>query len=599
VKLLWRIVKWSILGIFCISCVVGVGAYYLVSRLLRVIPISYNLQAGHSSFTHCLQDIRYQSTKLQISVNQVMTGNLFSALTELLFKYPFTGGIQADTVTIGGNLIKEAINRENLPPQNGHESNNGATIKRFILALKSPIFRFPKIQIKKIQIEDFPFSIENIHFEDGFLSCELFHRDRSDLCLEFSIKVKSLRKALQAWQATDDSLKAFWAALNKFNGYVHAESIPINVLARYISLQIRPFGTLTGTLALKSGKAYGNIKLFGIETRPMNNVGIIRDLQCCVNFDGDVIRIEEASAHFRQGEMALNGTIEHKRWQNFQFNLHASGFKVPLFQKNGALLVGDVDFGLVTEVSEQGPIKTTLSGNVNFLPSRWYAETIKPKKDTNIFLHDRITLPKNWDVNISLNGDQFLRVNMPYFHGVLSAHATIYGTTGAPAIYGQGIINQGVILFPFARFRITQGVITIDPTHFTPIWDVDSETRLYNYNLRLHLFGEGFTPTCLFSASPTLSNGAIINMITAGRQPGNKTGAFSDRNQASILGVYLGSNLLGGNFADRVRIQMGQDVYDGGNEAIQFEFVINSGSSVLVERDRFNNYNVDIKIKIL
>lgn len=596
-KLLWQIVRWSILGVFCLACVAGVGAYYLASRLLRALPISYTQEPGPSIFTHRLRDIRYQSPRLQISANQLIAGNLFFALAELLLKHPLVGGIQADTVTIGGSLMKDAMNVEN-SPLHGRRGNSKTNLKRVIWALKSPIFRFPVVQIRKVQIEGFPFSIENIRLDDGFLSGELSHLGHPDLRFEFGIKVKSLRKALQAWLSYDDPLKAFGAALNKFKGSIHIKGVPLNALAPYISPEVRPLGAVTGTLVIKSGKAYGNIELSGVETRSVGQMGIMHDLQCRVTFEGDTIRIEGASAQFRQGDMVLTGTVTHRRWRDFRFNLHASGSNVPLLQKNGAMLFGDVDFSLVTEVQEKGLAKTTLSGNVNFLPSQWYMETIKPKKGTNVLPRSKIALPKNWDVNISLSGDRFLRINMPYFHGLLSAQATVYGTTGAPTIHGQGIISQGVILFPFARFRVTQGNITLDPTRFTPIWDVDSETRLYNYSLRLRLFGEGFTPTCMFSSSPTLPNGAIINMITSGRLPGNRMSTFSDRNQASILGVYLGSNLLGGDFADRIHIQMGQDVCDGGKDAIEIEFIINEGNSIIVERDRYTNYNIDVKIKI-
>jgi hypothetical protein len=595
VKLLWQIVKWSILGVLCIACVAGAGTYYLAARLLRALPVSYGRESGSSIFIHRLRDIRYQSAKFQISANQAITGNLFFAFIELLLQHPLAGGIQVDTVTIGGNSVLDAINA----PFHGKRENGKTNLKRAIWALKFPIFRFPKVQVRKVQIENFPISIENISLDGGFLGGELFHREHPDLRLEFNIKVKSLRKALQAWLNCDDSLRAFWAALNKFKGSIHAENIPTNVLTPYAPTEIRPLGTVTGTLAIKSGKAYGNIELLGVETRPIGGMGIMRDLQCRMNFEGDTVRVEGASAQFRQGDVMLTGTVTHKRWRDFQFNLHASGSNVPLLQRNGALLFGDADFGLVTESQERGgPMKTTLSGNVNFLPSQWYAETIKPKKGAITLPHGKITLPKDWDINVSLSGDRFLRIDMPYFHGLLSAQATIHGTIGTPVIHGQSVISQGVILFPFARFRITQGTITLDPTHFTPIWDVDSETRLYNYSLRLRLFGEGFTPTCMFNSSPTLPNGTIINMVTSGRLPGNKVGTFFDRNQAGILGIYLGSNLFGGDFADRIRIQMGQDICDGARDTIEIEFIINKGNSIIVERDRYGNCNVDAKIKI-
>lgn len=597
-KLLWRVVKWFIFGVFCIACIAGIGAYYLASRLLRALPVSYSLEPGPSIFTYRLRDIRYQSAKFQISANQVIAGNLFCTLIELLFKHPIAGGIQIDTVTIGGNLVKDVINAKNSPLYERRE-NNKVSLKRVIWALKSPVFRFPRVQIAAIQIEGFPFSIENIRLEGGFLSGELFHREHSDLHFEFSIKIKSLRKAMQAWSGCDDPLRAFGDALDKFKGSVHAKNVPISAIASYISPRIRPFGALTGTLAIKSGKAYGNVELSGVETRPVGHVGTMHDLRCRVNFEEDTIRIENASAQFRQGNMVLTGSVTHKRWRAFRFNLHTSGSNVPLLQKNGAMLFGDVDFSLITEAQGKGPMRTSLSGNVNFLPSQWSVETIKPKKAAGVFPHTKITLPKDWNINVSVGGNRFLHVSMPYFHGALSVQATIYGTLGAPVIHGQGVISQGVILFPFARFRVTQGNITLDPTHFTPIWDVESETRLYNYSLRLRLFGEGFTPTCMFSSSPTLPNSAIINMVTSGRLPGNKVGTFSDRNQASILGVYLGSNLFGGDFADHIHIQTSQDVCDGGKDMIEIEFTINNKNSIIVERNQYGNYNVDMKMKIL
>ncbi|MDR2341350.1 MAG: translocation/assembly module TamB [Puniceicoccales bacterium] len=532
-----------------------------------------------------------------MSTNQIITGNLFFTLIELLFKYPFAGRIQVDTVTIGGSFVKNIINSENSLHYDKF-GDSRVNIKRIIWALKSPIFHFSGMQIKKIQIEGSSFSIENIRLDDSFLSGELLHRDCPDLRFEFNIKMRSLRKALQAWLNCADPLKAFWAALDKFKGAIHAKNVPISMLMPNVPLRSRPQGMINSTLTVKSGKAYGNIELLDIETRTVGQAGGIHDLQCRINFDGDTISIEGASAKFRQGGMSLTGTVSHKRWHDFQFNLHASGSNAPLFHKNGAMFFGDIDFSLVTDAQERGSAKTTLSGNVNFLPSQWYAETVKPKKMAGSFPHSEIIFPKDWNINISLSGDRFLRINMPYFHGVLSAQATIYGTTGAPVIHGQGIISQGVILFPFARFRITHGNITLDPSHFTPIWDVDSESRLYNYSLRLRLFGEGFTPTCTFSSSPTLPNGAIINMITSGRMPGNKVGTFFDRNQASVLGVYLGSNLFGGNFADRVRIQMGQDICDGGKDTIEVEFIINNTYSVIVERDRHSNSSADMKIRI-
>jgi len=161
-------------------------------------------------------------------------------------------------------------------------------------------------------------------------------------------------------------------------------------------------------------------------------------------------------------------------------------------------------------------------------------------------------------------------------------------------------IDNGLIRFPFASFRVQQGTALVtsqDPTR--PQLNVVANAKQFGYDLKLEVSGPADAPILQFSSTPPLSSDRILLMITAGQLPGAEQ-AVTAQQRAQAFATFLGRDLinkLGGSepAEPRLTVQSGQQVTDEGRPTYLVEYMFVDDWYLVGEYDRFNEFNVGVK----
>ncbi|MDR1437662.1 MAG: translocation/assembly module TamB domain-containing protein [Puniceicoccales bacterium] len=580
----------------------AVGFSFAIPRMAKRLQISYEVVKSTQPATVRLRNVHYCLAHLEAHADEVILLKPLHFFSQFFFHRFPTGHIQVQNLTVGIGI--RDVDAKLFGGSGDGERQLLQFLENVIGALKSPILRHCDVGIRSIKFSNLPIRLENVKVHRGTVEFYLVDGGKNRI-LSFSTHFSSLRSTLRAIHrrlASGQKISHMPSHLlggifKNFTGSLELNDFPVSLLGYALPELLKPHGVINGNLLFRDGQSIGSLQVDGVQSRPIHSIGVIRELQARVQFEPNVVHVKDLQLQFQRGTLRIGGNILHEGWKNFRFFLDGSGSNVSLVQDSGLQVSGNVNCKLRT--LRRGKRRTTsLSGTVELLPSLWYIEGVQSAAAFRQFSPKDALFPKDWVLDIQIGGERFLRINAPYFRGIISAQAAISGTAAVPIVYGQAVISEGSILFPFARFRIFRGTLTVDPTHLKPFWDVDAEARLHSYDLRLHLAGKGFAPIFNFSSTPSLSNGDIIAMITAGQLPDRRSIISGERNPFGALGAYFGTSIFGDDFADRMHLQVGQDLTKNGRETMELEYILDERHSILAEYDRYDNYGVDMRFKI-
>ena len=213
-------------------------------------------------------------------------------------------------------------------------------------------------------------------------------------------------------------------------------------------------------------------------------------------------------------------------------------------------------------------------------------------------------IPLNtWKFEVSVTGEQFLRLRTPVFNGVATARFQLGGTLGEPRAIGEMTINQGQVLMPFATFTVKQGsarITELNP-HELKIF-LRATGRRYDYELTMEVTGTPEAPSVVFTSSPALNSEQLLLMVMTGVAPTNEY-AVSSTQRFARLGTYFGQSLLtsiGGDAtsADRLSIRTGENITRQGRESYEVEYKLAERWKLIGEYDEFDDYNVGLKWRL-
>jgi translocation and assembly module TamB len=209
---------------------------------------------------------------------------------------------------------------------------------------------------------------------------------------------------------------------------------------------------------------------------------------------------------------------------------------------------------------------------------------------------------REWLLDVTVEGDHFLRVRTALFNGVASARFHLGGTLGEPMALGDLVINEGAVRLPFATFDVREGRVTLtrEQPYEPQLWLVGTSRR-FNYDIRMEASGAAVAPLLTFSSSPPLEHGQVLLMVMTGQAPNDEI-VFTDQQRAARLGTFLGQSLLASvgdaDSAERLSISTGERISRQGRETYEFEYRLNEKWSVTGEYDEFDNYNAGVKWRV-
>ncbi len=364
-------------------------------------------------------------------------------------------------------------------------------------------------------------------------------------------------------------------------------------------------GTLTIVFDVEGGRfSDGRLTLEGASTRPLMPGGALRDLRADVRFEGRRAVIEELSANLGGERIRAGGAVELGADMTFRYELELSGSNVPLVRRPGLVVRSDIDLTARGTGLEDARITGRIRLRESMMVSDWRSLTpqispASPQRRPPFFSIEQQPF-SGWEIDVKIDGDEFLSVRAPIFQGRFSADMRLRGTLLEPISTGDLRIDSGVIRFPFSALEVESGMISItEDEPFTPRLNVVASSRTYGYDIQMHLHGSAYDPVLEFSSHPPLSSQAILLMLTAGELPRDDV-VFTGRQKATKLAFFIARNLLGelggnGDLAQRLTIRTGENISDQGRETYYLEYMLLPRLGVVGEYDRFDAFNFGLK----
>jgi translocation and assembly module TamB len=141
-----------------------------------------------------------------------------------------------------------------------------------------------------------------------------------------------------------------------------------------------------------------------------------------------------------------------------------------------------------------------------------------------------------WDVNVHF-GD--VRVDNNLAKARLLGDVRLTGTDLRPGLLGRVELAEGSqAFFRNNPFTINQGQVEFqDATGIDPVFEVQAQTQVREYTVKLHAFGKPADPQILLSSEPALVEGDIVSLLTLGF-------TSSDRDTAATASAGLAAEAL-------------------------------------------------------
>ncbi len=388
-------------------------------------------------------------------------------------------------------------------------------------------------------------------------------------------------------------------------GRLMVEDAGLEPIAQMFPELLSDGGRLSADISFEGGEfKKGRLSLDGASTRPLMPAGPMRDIRARLGFKGRSVIVEELSCKLGGERLTVEGIIELDADMIPLFNLTMQGENIPLIRQPGFVVRSDIDISLHGEGMEKSSVTGLIRLRDSMVVTDWRSITPRfsvesPQRRPPFFSVEQEPFA-GWDVDINIEGTEFLSARAPAFQGLFSIEMVLEGTLAEPVLIGNLTVDSGLVRFPFASLDIEHGMVSITrDAPFVPRLSLVASSRTYGYDVEMHLHGTAYEPALEFSSHPPLSSQAILLMITAGELPRDEL-AFTGQQKATKLTFYIVRNLLAG-FGDngdlvrRLNVRSGENISRQGRETFYVEFMLLPGLGILAEYDRFDAFNFGVK----
>ncbi len=375
---------------------------------------------------------------------------------------------------------------------------------------------------------------------------------------------------------------------------------------------LAPQGDLSVDLALlPGGRLEGQANIEHARTRPLGEMGPIRDIGINLRLHEHSLTLEGASARIGGATVTMSGRAilpagtREVKGELPPFELAIRGVSVPLARSPEFVLRSD----LLLAITKTNGAPPLISGAASLRDSFYLTDLQKlipgvasPAQRPPYFSIQEPFLA-DWRLAIDVQGDKFLKVRSPLFNGEVSASTKLFGTLQDPIAIGDVRIDSGAVRFPFASIPVRQGVITLSSQNpYHPQLSVIGASKQFGYDIRMEVTGPIDAPIIQFNSTPPLSSEQILLMVTAGEMP-QGTYTLSSQQRAQTVAVFLGRDVLsslgiGDQAEQRLTVRSGEEISDQGRPTYNVEYKLNDRWSITGEYDRFGDYNAGFKWRV-
>jgi translocation and assembly module TamB len=403
-----------------------------------------------------------------------------------------------------------------------------------------------------------------------------------------------------------------WPDWRQAQAHLRVEEAALATFEPLFPKLLAPQGDVSVNLwLLPGGNLEGEANVEHARTRPLGEMGPIRDVGINLRLHQHLITLKGATARIGGSTITMSGQSElpGTNWSKRElppFELAIRGIGVPLARAPEFVLRSDLLLG-ITKTNGAPPL---ISGVANLRDSFYLTDlqdlipgkvTTPERRPPYFSIHQ--PLLADWRLAVDVQGTRFLKVRSPLFNGEISANAKLQGTLQDPIVIGDIKIDSGAVRFPFASIPAQQGVITLssqDPYH--PQLSVIGASKQFGYDIRMEIAGPVDAPVIQFNSTPPLSSEQILLMITAGEMP-QGTSSLSSQQRAQTVGLFLGRDLLsklgvGDQAEERLIVHTGEEISEQGRPTYNVEYKLTDRWSVTGEYDRFGDFNAGLKWRI-
>lgn len=392
------------------------------------------------------------------------------------------------------------------------------------------------------------------------------------------------------------------------SGSLTASNAQIAPFAFLAPEQISPEGEISAQIEMRSGFQFdGQVFLHGAGTRPLPSIGPIQDLESRLRLAGRKVQLETFTGLLGGEPFSVTGALDFGRPQPQtglpELFLTVRGEDLALARQPDLILRSDVDL----QISNRTNSQTVISGSVRLRDSVFLSELkelipgkiAKPRTRPPYFSVE-IAPFQDWQLNLQVKGDKFLKIRSPFFRGQISTDLKLEGNLREPRALGDVTVNSGMVDFPFGTLELTQGLVSFtSASPYRPQLYVSAGGRTFGYDVRMEITGTADSPVLQFSSTPPLTSEQVLLMLTAGEIPRSEA-SVSTQQRAGRLAVFLGKNLLSelvpnAEAAERLSIRSGEYLSDQGQQTYSIEYRLNKRWSLVGEYDRFGAVNAGVK----
>jgi len=359
---------------------------------------------------------------------------------------------------------------------------------------------------------------------------------------------------------------------------------------------LRRSGTVDGWLQLKPDlDLTGSLNFKGFGLRPTEALPPVDKIEGRFALSDRVLNVEGGSAEIGGNPIRFGGWLNLKNLEAAEWEFSAKGDNIPLVRTTDMILRSDVDLTASRLGEGNSPL---LAGQLKLRDSTLLLEfdplspgvRTGPRKAPPYF-----SVPEGpfapWRFDLSLQGEDFLRIRSPYFQGLLSADFALGGTFAQPILIGMARTRDAVLRFPGAKVKIDRGEAFIEEGRTEVVQlALTGVARTSSYVISMDVSNTLDNPRIEFESTPGLSNAEIVRLLATGSA---RSGG------AGTVGLYFGQGLLGSpgmneSIMDRLTIDIGENVTEEGKETIGVRYDLGGDYFLKGEYDEYDAYNLDL-----
>lgn len=410
------------------------------------------------------------------------------------------------------------------------------------------------------------------------------------------------------WSSRREELIAY--VLQNSDLHLLGTNLAIAPFTRFFPQYLAPEGTVMINAGVRTGMQFtGQVRLQNLSTRPLPHVGVVENVGVNLVLSNRVVHLPLLRADVGGETLRVKGVIDlAPKFIEAGFpavNLTITGQNIPLARNPDVILRSDLDLEVITQATNRPVVRglATLRESVlmrdidTLAPGR----VTKPRRRPPFFSFEMDPID-DWQLDLRVRGENFMRVRSPFFMGLASANFKIEGTAREPLALGEVTLASGVVAFPFANLSIRQGIISMTSENpYVPHVFVTARGRSFGFDINMQAEGPAHEPVLTFSSVPALTSEEIVLMLTTGQIP-RQDFNFTNEQRASKLAFFLGKSLWskfrGDSGEEKLEIRSGEDISEQGRQTYAVEYKMTDRWSLVGEYDRFGALNAGVKWKI-